>query len=491
MISLLLLFIAPLATGETHSSVSVLLAQAGELNSLNDQAFVIPSWSELWRVLTLQDYNTRLVVISTAILGLAAGLIGSFLLLRKQSLMGDALSHATLPGIAIAFIILVLLGGNGKNLPILLLGASVLGVIGVLCVLVIRTQSRLKNDAAMGIVLSVFFGIGISLLGLIQYMPEGSAAGLENYIYGKTASIVMQDLKLIVVATAIVLFISLLLQKELTLLCFDDGYARSQGWPVILLDIMILLLVTGVTVIGLQAVGLILIIAFLIIPPAAARFWTEKLHVMLILSGFIGALSGWFGAIMSALQPNLPAGAVIVVVAAALFIISMIFGSSRGVLFREIERLRLNRTVGMQNLLRAIYENLEQQASAENENQPSVPIRHRSARISELLLVRSWHARTLRHLIGRAQKAELIRLSVSDVCTLTEQGFHDAARIARNHRLWEIYLITHADIAPSHVDRDADQIEHVLPADLVRRLEILLHEQQPDRNVPPSPHATS
>ena len=486
-----------------------------EIGSLSNQAFVIPSAAELWDVLRLEDYNTRLVVSSTAVLGLAAGLIGSFLLLRKQSLMGDALSHATLPGIALAFVIMVLWGGAGKNLAGLLAGASLFGVIGVLSVLIIRTQSRLKSDTAMGIVLSVFFGLGIAMLGLIQQMPEASAAGLENYIYGKAASVTMQDFKLILTATIIALAACLLLQKELTLLCFDEGYAKSQGWPVTKLDIAILVLVTGVTVIGLQAVGLILIIAFLIIPPAAARFWTEKLHVMFLLSGIIGALSGWFGAVMSALQPKLPAGAIIVIVAAFLFIISMVFGSARGVLPREIERMKLNRKVGMQNLLRAIFENLELQTLAKQQGQAvedvaakfngnghgngkhlpqldvDAKIAERTASVDDLLQVRSWSAHTLRRLVARARQAGLVRLGTDDQCTLTEQGFYEAARVTRNHRLWEIYLITHADIAPSHVDRDADQIEHVLPVELIRKLETLLARRQSDGDVPPSPHAIS
>ncbi len=308
-----------------------------------------PSAGEILRVATLRNYNTRLVVLSTTVLGITSGLIGSFLLLRKRSLMGDVLSHATLPGIGLAFVLMVAAGGSGKWLPGLLAGACITGVIGVSLVLAIRGTTRLKDDAAMGIVLSVFFGIGVAVLGMAQTMPQGSAAGLESFIYGKTASMVMQDFILICAVALGATFAMALLRKELTLVAFDEAFAASQGWPVSLLDMLMLALVSAVTVIGLQAVGLILIIAFLITPAAAARFWTDDLRKMMLLAAAIGGASGWLGASISALLPRLPAGAVIVLVAAGVFSASLVFGTSRGVLLRAINHRRLQRKVGRQH----------------------------------------------------------------------------------------------------------------------------------------------
>ncbi|MEC7280445.1 MAG: metal ABC transporter permease, partial [Verrucomicrobiota bacterium] len=169
----------------------------------------MPELSDIWNVLILRDYNTRLVVICTILLGCACGLMGGFLLLRKRSLMGDTLSHATLPGVGLSFMLLVALGGDGKSLPILLAGAGITGVIGCAAVLFIREQTRIKDDAAMGIVLSVFFGAGVAILSVIQKMPEGSAAGLESFIYGKTASMVMSDFQILVFITFCVITCSL------------------------------------------------------------------------------------------------------------------------------------------------------------------------------------------------------------------------------------------------------------------------------------------
>jgi manganese/zinc/iron transport system permease protein len=454
-----------------------------ELESLSNPGVDWPSASEVMRVATLQNYNTRLVVLSTTILGTASGLIGTFLLLRKRSLMGDALSHACLPGIGLMFMIMVALGGDGKYLPGLLLGATLTGVGGVVLVLLIRNTTRIKDDAAMGLVLSVMFGLGVAVLGMVQAMPDASAAGLEYFIYGKTASMVMQDFILISAVAATVTIMSLLLFKEFTLVCFDEGYASTQGWPVNWLDIAMLSLVTTVTVVGLQAVGLILIIAFLITPAAAARFWTENLKRMLLLSGIIGAISGWLGSSISALLPRLPAGAVIVVVAAEIFLVSMIFGSSRGVLLRMLARRRLNRKVGRQHLLRAVYELIESRMHPEMTDVANVAIG-----MDELQHRRSWTRKQLEKLIRVARREDHIEYYNGKLLRLSEPGFGEAMRITRNHRLWEMYLIKHADVAAAHVDRDADAVEHVLGAEMVRKLEEELVKRGHALLVPPSPH---
>ncbi|MFG0247295.1 MAG: iron chelate uptake ABC transporter family permease subunit [Phycisphaeraceae bacterium JB051] len=458
-------------------------ASPRELQTLTNTGMDWPSLWDVIRVATLQNYNTRLVVCSTTLLGAASGLIGTFLLLRKRSLMGDALSHACLPGIGLMFMLMVAVGGNGKFLPGLLLGAAITGVIGVVLVLLIRNTTRIKDDAAMGLVLSVMFGIGVAVLGMVQAMPGASAAGLEYFIYGKTASMVMQDFLLISAVAVTVTFMSMILFKEFTLVCFDEGYASTQGWPVNVLDVAMLGLVTTVTVVGMQAVGLMLIIAFLITPSAAARFWTENLKRMLLLSGMIGAISGWLGSSISALLPRLPAGAVIVVVAAAIFLVSMIFGSSRGVLLRMFARRRLNRKVGRQHLLRAVYELVESRKHPEMTDVANVAIG-----MDELLLRRSWTRKQLEKLIRVARREDHIEYYNGKLLRLSEPGFGEAARITRNHRLWEMYLIKHADVAAAHVDRDADAVEHVLGAEMVRKLEAELVKRGQALLVPPSPH---
>ena len=441
--------------------------------------------SDILTVLSLRDYNTRLVVLCTLLLGCACGMIGSFLLLRKRSLMGDTLSHATLPGVGIAFIISVWIGGDQKSLPLLLAGATITGLLGCFCVQFICHNSRIKDDAAMGIVLSVFFGAGVALLGIIQTMPEGSAAGLESFIYGKTASMVLQDFRLLALVTSFVIITSIVLFKEFRMLCFDQGYAASQGWPVKRLDLILLFLVTLVTVAGLQAVGLILVIALLITPAAAARFWTDRLDQMLPLSGLVGALSGWLGASMSALAPRLPAGALIVLVAAGFFIFSLLFGSKRGLAVRSIRQYRLKRTVGRQHLLRALYEILEADTSSvESVTIRAVPFRQLRGR-------RTWSDANVRSYLKHSYQLGLIEaITKKDLILLTQAGLAAAVQVTRNHRLWELYLIEYADVATSRVDRDADTLEHVLGGKIVAELELKLQRLRMAGTalVPPSPH---
>lgn len=444
----------------------------------------MPELSDILNVLFLRDYNTRLVVLSTCLLGCGGGLMGGFLLLRKRSLMGDTLSHATLPGVGLAFLLLVQFGGDGKTLPFLLLGAAGTGLLGCVLVLFVRNRTRIKDDAAMGVVLSVSFGLGVVLLSFAQSMPGGSAAGLETFIYGKTASMVGQDFKILLVVTSVVIILSILFFKEFRLLCFDETFAASLGWPVRALDVLLLGLVAAITVAGLQAVGLILIIAFLITPAAAARFWTEHLDRMLVLSAVIGALSGWLGSSISAFYPGLPAGALIVLAAAALFLFSLFFGIERGAVVRLADSLRLKRRIARQHLLRALYEIIE----ADKEEGR---VRIRPVPFHRVLRERTWTEHQLRRHLRRAYQDGLLESKPgADGIVLSEAGLEAAARMARNHRLWELYLMEYADVAASRVDRDADTVEHVLGDELVAGLEARLqtYRDAGEQTVPESPH---
>jgi len=437
----------------------------------------------LARVLSLADHNTRVVLLGVTLLGAACGIIGSFLLMRKRSLLGDAVSHATLPGIAIAFLVGTALGGQGKALAPLLLGAFVAGVAGMGLVLFLDRATRLKQDAALGIVLSVFFGLGVALLGIVQQTSGGHQAGLESFIYGKTASMLTSDAAVIAVAAGAITLACVALFKEFALVCFDPDFAGARGFPVTWLDTGMMGLVVAVTVIGLQAVGLILIIALLVIPPAAARFHTERLPRMVLLAAALGAASGLLGAATSGLAPRLPAGALVVLVASGVFTLSLLFGTARGIVPRLVERRRLRRSVARQHLLRALYEWLEEHGLASAQADPAgagVPFEH-------LVRARSWNERVLHRVLRRAGREGLVYVRPGGSVALTREGLAEARRVVRNHRLWEMYLITHADVAPSQVDRGADRIEHVLGRALVERLEKLLESRYPHR-LPPTPH---
>ncbi len=458
----------------------------GGRGTITDRSVEWPTWPQWRRVLLLEDYNTRLVLLGTTLLGCAAGTVGSFTLLRKRSLMGDALSHATLPGIGIAFVATTFAGGDGKSLAVLLAGATISGIVGLAVILFVRNATRVKEDAAMGIVLSVFFGAGVAVLGIVQQMETGHAAGLTGFIYGKTASMVPLDAQLIGAAGLAVAIVCLLLFKELRLLCFDETFGASRGYPVIVLDVVLMGLVMAVTIIGLQAVGLILMIALLVVPACAARFWTERMSVMTIASAAIGAVSALLGASLSALAPNLPSGAMIVLVATCVFLVSMFFAPSRGLVARAVRRRRLESKVHRQHLLRAIYERLETAGNAplRDDSRASAPVA-----IEDLAPMRSWSRRQLEKQIQQGERQGLLRTEEGRTVLLTPAGCREAAGTAHRHRLWELFLIRYADVAPAQVDRDADAIEHVLDAQMVAELEALLRQQDASRAVVASPHA--
>lgn len=290
----------------------------------------------LWRALALADYNSRVVFAGTVLLGAAAGLVGAFMLFRKRSLAGDVISHATLPGVAFGWLLLELMSpGSGKQTWALLLCGGVSGLCGVAGLHLLQYTRRLREDAGLGIVLSLFFGLGVVLLTVVSRIPTGSSAGLESFVYGKAASITLGDVWLISGVSLIVLLGCLLLWKEFTLLCFDPDFAQVQGWPVGWLDGLLLLLVTLITVVGIQSAGVLLVTALLITPAAAARFWTDRLAGQVWLSAAFGGLSAGVGVLISASGPRLAAGAVIVLTGVGVFLFSLLCGSRRGLLIRR------------------------------------------------------------------------------------------------------------------------------------------------------------
>ncbi|RID82766.1 metal ABC transporter permease [Peribacillus asahii] len=286
----------------------------------------------------LRDPNTQWILLGTLLLGLSSGVIGSFAYLRKQSLLGDTLAHAALPGICIVFMLT-----GVKSISFFLFGAAIAGMIAVFVINVVTKYSRIKQDTALGLVLSAFFGLGIVLLTQIQQSSYGNQSGLDKFLFGQTASMVMSDVYVMMAVSLILILACTLFFKEFKLLSFDPGFAKGIGLPVLLLDYIIMLLIVGAVVIGIQAVGVVLMAALLITPAVSARYWTERLSVMVVLSGIFGMLSGVVGTLLSAAVNNLPTGPLIVLSATVWFMFSLLFAPNRGVvakLWRRVEAKR-------------------------------------------------------------------------------------------------------------------------------------------------------
>ena len=300
--------------------------------------------------LVFTDYTLRTITLGTAILGAVCGMLGSFAVLRKQSLLGDAISHAALPGIAIAFLIT-----GAKESNTLLIGALVSGLIGTFWIRGIITKTHLKSDTALGLILSLFFGFGMLLLTFIQKQPNANQAGLDKYLFGQAATLVESDVWFMAIVAGLCLFVLLLFWKEFKLLLFDADYTKTLGFNTKFIDILITSFIVLAIVLGLQTVGVVLMSAMLLAPAAAARQWTNSLSVMVILASVFGAFVGVFGTAISASQNNLSTGPVIVIVAGVFVLISFVFSPSRGLLFRQIRLIKNRRDLELHKTLAFMY----------------------------------------------------------------------------------------------------------------------------------------
>lgn len=274
------------------------------------------------------DYTLRNVSLGSALLGIVSGALGTFAVLRRQGLLGDALAHAALPGICLAFML------TGEKTPIvLMLGAAMSGWVGTLLLMYIIRNTPLDEDAALGIVLSVFFGFGIVLLTLLQRSGNANQAGLDKYLFGQAATLVQENVTTMSILGALALTVVFLLYKEFKLITFDSSFAASIGFGAPWVNILLTFLIVIAVVIGLQTVGVVLMAAMLIGPAAAARQWTNRLDHMIMISSAFGALSGVGGALVSVTESRLPTGPMIILVLTVIVVISFAFGSARGLVW--------------------------------------------------------------------------------------------------------------------------------------------------------------
>ena len=296
------------------------------------------------------DHTLRTVALGAATLGLVSGALGSFAVLLRQSLLGDAMSHAALPGIALAFLLT-----ESKAPLTLLLGAAAAGWIGTLLVMAVVRTTRVKYDSALGIVLSVFFGVGLLLLTLIQKQPDASQAGLDRFLFGQAASLLERDLYVMGALAALALAAAAILWKEFKLLTFDSEFGASLGFPIRLLDVALTGLLVVAIVVGLQTVGVVLMSAMVVAPAAAARQWTDRLAVMVLLAAAFGALAGVSGAVLSSSAERMPTGPTIVLCAGVIVFASLFFASRRGLAWRWLRDARNRRRLEVDAVLADLY----------------------------------------------------------------------------------------------------------------------------------------
>ncbi len=420
-------------------------------------------------------WNTNLVIIGTTILGVSAGLLGIFVVLRKEAMSVDAISHGTLPGVALSFMLMSTIGGSGagaqgKNILFLLVGAFFSCVLASFTIFVLKHYTKLKEDAAIAISLSSYFGLGILLLSYIQVYDLQNAAGIKSYIFGQAAAMSRFDIILMSGVLLLILTTLLLIFKELVVSSFDKDFTNTIGIKTSLIDTLIYILVILFTVVGIQAVGMLLILSLLVIPPVTARLWTNKIIKLSYLSAFIGGLSSFFGAILSSLHTSVPAGAIIVLVSGVVFLFSFIFAPERGLLSGLIRQLSLRAKITGDHLLLENYESLLKLASINNEDKSYKELRL-FGRYLDTLSYYDYFLSSCWLFINKYGGLHFAGLKLS------EKGYNHAALLSRNNKLWKTYITLYGNISQTHVNYSADLVEHVLKPEVVKELELLLSKE--------------
>ena len=424
-----------------------------------------------WLVDVISDANVQWVLVGAVLLGISAGMTGCFAFLQKRSLTGDALAHAALPGICTAFMIVQV-----RDPLALAIGATVSAYAGLLLIEWLTRGSRISKDTALAVVLSSFFAVGVFQLSLIQKTGNAAQSGLDKILFGQAASLVRSDVNVLVALSVLVVGALLVFFRRFTIVTFDRNAARAQGLSVRFYEGMFSFLLVLSIVIGVQLVGIVLMAALLVVPASSARYWTERLSVMLALAAAFGALAGIGGVLVSAAAPRMPTGPWMVMVLSTIFTVSVLFAPERGVVQRAILRRVQRRKIADENILRTAFKAGEAVGQARVSFDLGTVLRYRSLPEDEA-------SDALRRLLRLGDV-----VSVGSNYQLSPKGYERAQRITRLHRLWETYLSTQAQIPADHVHDDAEEIEHILTPELERQIlaEIAGSETDPHGKVIPS-----
>ncbi|MGW8123964.1 metal ABC transporter permease [Roseivirga echinicomitans] len=412
---------------------------------------------------SFRDPSIVSVVIGAILLTASSAVVGTFTFLRKKALVGDAVAHSVLPGICLAFIL-----SGTKNPLILIIGAFITGWLSLVIIDAITQRSKLKEDTAIALVLSVFFGIGILMLTNIQHSGNAAQTGLDSFLFGKAAALVGTDLIVFSVVAVILILTVTLFFKELKIIAFDANYAKALGLPVKAIDLLLTTLTVLAVVTGIQAVGVVLMAAMLITPAAAARFWTNDVKKMTFIAAIMGAISGLAGAYVSFIAPSMPTGPWIVMIISAIALSSFFIAPKRGIFSRYFSQRKLQIQIMDENLLKALFhlgETDEEMFKGRTE--------------SEIIEKRYFPKKRLTASLKRLRRQGFLEKTHGN-WLFTEAGKRKGQRVVKLHRLWELYLSTYVRIAPDHVHEDAETIEHIITPELEAELERMLEYPEMD-----------
>lgn len=400
------------------------------------------------------DPNLRFVLLGTMILGATAAIVGTFSFLRKRALVGDAIAHSILPGICFAFIL-----SASKDPLILISGAMLSGWISIWLIDLIDRKSKLSSDTAIGLILSVFYGFGIMMLTFIQNSGNSSQAGLDKFLFGQAASLTQNDLLVFGSIGIVLILIVIAFFKEFMIISFNPDFAKVIGLPVKFLEFLLASITVLSVAVGIQAVGVVLMAALLITPAAGARFWTDNLVKMILISMLFGGLSGIAGSLISYSAPSMPTGPWVVMCLSIFSVASIWLAPKKGMLYKYKRQKRTEKKILKENILKTFYHAAEAKGNF-----------YEGRSFVELAINRQLKSRVLNKGLFLLVRDNLVRKQ-DGIWYLTKKGLAEAIRIIRLHRLWEMYLNKRLKLQPDHVHNDAEAIEHIITPEIERLLE--------------------
>lgn len=437
------------------------------------------------------DPILRAPTIGCMLMCLAASLVGVMVFLRKQSLIGEALSHAAYPGVIAGAVVaggLSISDTDELSLSLMALGgAFATALLGLATIQFLERRFRVASDAALCFVLSSFFGIGLLMASDVQFRYTAVYKQILTYLYGQAATMTDVHIAIYGALVILLLIVIFIFYKELQLLLFDRVYAKSMGIPVKWIDGLLLFLVTIAVVIGIRSVGVVLMSAMLIAPVVTARQLTHRMPLLLGLAGCVGMLSGFIGNYasvnltdwLSTLYPQsrmiLPTGPMIVIVASSFCGIALLCAPDRGLLVRLLRVAMFRYACICENVLKTMWRTSP----------------HERMQEKHILKYQSITPLYLKGLLWRMQRNGWVHRFSGGECQLTVDGRHRAEKIVRLHRLWEVYLVNYVGVGIERVHRNAEEMEHILTPEIEQELTVLLHDPKQDPHQQPIPSRKS
>ena len=415
-------------------------------------------WNQIAAYFTNEYYTFWLVSVGAGIICFSAGTVGTFTYLRKRALMGDVVSHAVLPGVAISFMLTEV-----KDPTYFLIGATISGLLSVWIVDYVQSKSKLKPDTILALTLSVFFGIGIVLLTKIQHDGNAAQSGLDSFLFGKAASMSVDDVRLFSVIALINSFCIIFFLRAFTLISFDENYAKGIGFNVKLVKLFLAFLTVVTIAIGIQSVGIVLMAALLITPASGARFLTNSILKMILYAGFIAFTSGFLGVLISSCGTNMPTGPWIVVVLSSFTTLAIFLGKEKGVIARMRVRKLNQIKINNENILKTLYKISDKGENSINQRQLTEQLLNNNANKT----------------LNRLEKDQIIS-RINGMIVLNYKGKIAARDVIRKHRLWEIYLSKYFQLEADHLHDDAEGIEHIITPEIEKHLITLLDRPEKD-----------